>query len=191
MGVALFAFGVGVAVERGYGWMELKQASPMPPTAYFFAKLAMAALFSLLVVSALLALGLTLGHVQLTALEVFKLTAILVLGSIPFGSMGLLIGYLAKPTSASAIVNCIYLPMSFLSGLWVPIDFLPRTLQNLAVVFPPYHLGRLALGVFGASDGHWLTHTMALAGFTMLFLGGAWLATGSRPAQMQVKAVTN
>src|SRR5215831_6933033 len=40
MGSTLYAFGVGVAVERGLGWLELKRASPMPIGAWFFAKLA-------------------------------------------------------------------------------------------------------------------------------------------------------
>ena len=38
MGATLYAFGTGVAVERGLGWLEVKRASPMPPAAYFVAK---------------------------------------------------------------------------------------------------------------------------------------------------------
>lgn len=190
MGVSLFGFGVSVSNDRGYGWLELKQASPMPLMAYFVAKLAMAALFSLAIIGIMLGLGLTVGHVEMPAMEVVRLVTVLVLGSIPFGAMGLLVGYTAKPTSAAAIVNCLYLPMSFLSGLWVPIQFLPQALQHFAVIFPPYHMSRLALGVFGAADDNWLTHATALAGFTMLFLGGAWLANGphARPTWITATA---
>ena len=46
IGAALFGFGVGVAIERGQGWMMLKRASPMPPMAFFAAKLAMCAIFA-------------------------------------------------------------------------------------------------------------------------------------------------
>src|ERR1017187_1612474 len=42
MGSTLYAFGVGIAVERGLGWLEVKRASPMPLGAYFFAKGAVA-----------------------------------------------------------------------------------------------------------------------------------------------------
>src|SRR5215831_14777459 len=34
IGASLFSFGVGVAIERGLGWMLLKRATPMPPMAY-------------------------------------------------------------------------------------------------------------------------------------------------------------
>ena len=30
MGVAMFSFGVGIAMERGQGWLQVKRASPMP-----------------------------------------------------------------------------------------------------------------------------------------------------------------
>lgn len=46
IGAALFGFGVGIAVERGQGWLLLKRASPMPPGAYFGAKLATSTLFA-------------------------------------------------------------------------------------------------------------------------------------------------
>src|SRR6266849_3223438 len=35
IGATLYAFGVGVAVERGLGWLQVKRASPMPPAACF------------------------------------------------------------------------------------------------------------------------------------------------------------
>ena len=90
-----------------------------------------------------------------------KLVAILVLGSIPFSAMGLALGYFAKPNSAPAMVNLVYLPMSFCSGLWIPIFVLPQVLQNVAQVLPPYHVSQLALNAIGMGPhptpawGHW------------------------------------
>ncbi len=34
MAVALFGFGVSLAMERGQGWLQVKRASPMPVSAY-------------------------------------------------------------------------------------------------------------------------------------------------------------
>src|SRR6185503_7240338 len=50
IGASLFGFGVSVAVERGQGWLEVKRTTPMPISAYFVAKLAMAMIFSAIIV---------------------------------------------------------------------------------------------------------------------------------------------
>jgi ABC-2 type transport system permease protein len=174
IGASLFGFGVGVAIERGQGWMTLKRATPMPPLAYFAAKLMMAALFSSIIVLLLFAMGSMLGGVSFPAATWARLFATLVAGAIPFGAMGLAIGYLAGPNSAPAIVNILYLPSGFLSGLWIPIDVLPPFLRTVAPLLPPYHLGQLALGVIGADRGApmW-THVLVLFGFTIAGLGVA------------------
>ena len=124
----------------------------------------------------LLILGIAFGGVHIALLSVLKLLAVLIIGAIPFCAMGLAIGYFAGPNSAPALVNIIYLPISFASGLWVPLAFLPKFLQQFAPVLPPYHLAQLALQTVGGS-GHGLnsTHWEFLAGFTLLCLGIARL----------------
>src|ERR1035437_2067146 len=62
MGSTLYAFGVGIAVERGLGWLELKRASPMPIGAYFFAKGVVSMVFGAAVILMLFALGAGFGH---------------------------------------------------------------------------------------------------------------------------------
>jgi ABC-2 type transport system permease protein len=177
MAVALFGFGVSLAIERGQGWLEVKRASPMPIAAYFFAKLFAAVVFSTVIMLLLLTVGITFGGVRMPVATAAKLVGILVAGSIPFSAMGLAIGYFAKPNSAPAVVNLIYLPMSFCSGLWIPLFLLPHGLQTLAKVLPPYHLSQLALNTVGMEMNRtpaW-GHVEALIAFTLLFLGlAAW-----------------
>lgn len=171
IGAALFGFGVGVAVERGQGWTLLKRASPMPPGAYFAAKLFMASLFGSLVVAALFVLGATAGGVELPAATWAALGAVLIAGALPFCAFGLVLGYLAGPNSAPAVVNLIYLPMGFLSGLWIPINVLPGLMKTIALGLPPYHYAQLALKTFGADLGQpaWV-HLTYLAVFTAVCL---------------------
>jgi ABC-2 type transport system permease protein len=171
IGVALFGFGVGVATERGQGWMRLKRVSPMPPAAYFVAKIASALLFSALVVLSLFALGFVFGGVRLALATWAALFGTLLLGVLPFCAMGLAFGLLFGPNSAPTALNLIYLPLAFASGLWVPIFALPEPMQRLAPLWPPYHYAQLALGTLGASEGGSpALHAAALLGFTLLFL---------------------
>ena len=179
VGVCLFGFGVSLAIERELGWLELKQATPMPPSAYFVAKMASCVVFSFIVVVLMLGLGLGFGHVQLPIVDILRLVAILVAGAIPFGALGLALGYVANANSAPSFLNMIYLPMAFCSGLWMPLPFLPKVVQQIAPFLPPYHLSRLALGVVGAdqSNAYW-GHWEALLAYTLVFLGFARLAQG-------------
>jgi len=50
IGCAPFGFGVSVASERGQGWLLVKRASPMPPAAYFIAKLLTTMAFATVIV---------------------------------------------------------------------------------------------------------------------------------------------
>jgi ABC-2 type transport system permease protein len=174
IGCSLFGFGVGVAIERGQGWMRLKRVSPMPPLAYFVAKIAMSASFAIVIVAALFALGATFGGVRMPAGQWVGLAAVLVIGTLPFCAMGLAFGYLVGPNSAPAVLNLVYLPMAFASGLWIPLAQLPDVVQAIAPFMPPYHLAQLALGIVGAADdGRQLLHVGALAVFTAGFLAVA------------------
>ena len=177
MAVALFGFGVSLAMERGQGWLQVKRASPMPVAAYFLAKLFAAVVFSTVIMALLLSIGYSFGGVRLPLGTAAKLAGILIAGSIPFGAMGLAIGYFAKPNSAPAVVNLIYLPMSFCSGLWIPLAMLPHGLRVLATLLPPYHLAQLALNSVGMVQNPvpaW-RHVEALIACTLLSLGiAAW-----------------
>lgn len=172
IGASLFGFAVGVAVERGQGWLMLKRASPMPPMAFFVAKLAMCAIFAAVIVCVLSVLGVTFGNVRMPPAVWLRLGATLILGAIPFCALGLGLGYLVGPNAAPPIVNLIYLPMSFLSGLWIPFEMLPSAVKAIAPFLPAFHLGQLALGAIGAGAGApaW-SHVAALGGFTLLGLG--------------------
>src|SRR5579864_9339205 len=97
MGASLFGTAAGLASDRGLGWLEVKRASPMPPFAYFAAKVATSMIFSAISV---VALGLTLGGVPMPLANVVRLLGTLVAGSLPFSAMGLALGYFSGRNSA-------------------------------------------------------------------------------------------
>ena len=171
IGAALFGFGVSVAVERGQGWMRLKRVAPMPPLAYFVAKVLMSLAVATIIVLAMFTLGALVGGVRLDPQQWVAVGLALVAGALPFSAMGLAFGYLVGPNSAPAVLNLVWLPMAFASGLWIPISQLPDVVQSVAVALPPYHFVQLALGTIGASEGGSpAVHAAAVLGFTLLFL---------------------
>lgn len=172
MGAALFGFGVSIAVERTQGLLALKRALPMPPGAYLLAKMAMAMLFSMLVSLLLLLLAASLGGVVLDPWQWALLPAIHVAGALPFCAMGLYLGTRVSANAAPVVVNLLYLPMAFLSGLWLPLRVLPDALAAAAPVWPAYHHAQLALKVVGMDAGGSIAlHVLALVAFTAVFFG--------------------
>lgn len=158
MAPALFGFGASVASERDKGWLAIKQISPVSPLQYMMAKLINAILFSLIIVIALFTLGAVFGNVVLTRTQWLSIAGLMLLGSLPFCAIGLAIGFWVKAKSATALLNLIFLPSAFLSGLAIPVMLFPMWLQKVAMMLPPYHLSQLGLHLVDMSLGQsiWL-----------------------------------
>ena len=169
MSPGLFGFGVSLAIERDGGLLTFKRALPMPAGAYLLGKMLMAMLAAGVVVVLLLALS-QLGHVALSPTQIGALLLTGMLGVLPFCAMGMFIGTLIKGQGAPGLLNLIYLPMSFLSGLWFPLPMLPKFLQQIAPIWPSYHLDMLALSAVGMKQGPLMVHALILLAFTAAFL---------------------
>lgn len=169
MSPGLFGFGVSLALERDGGLLTYKRALPMPPGAYLLGKMLMAMVAAAVVVLLLLGMGLTLGRLSLSWQQATSLLVTGVLGVLPFCALGMLVGTFIKGQGAPGMLNMIYLPMSFLSGLWMPLNMLPKILQQIAPIWPSYHLHQLGLAASGLQHGGVMQHFAVLAGFAVLF----------------------
>jgi ABC-2 type transport system permease protein len=170
MGPGLFGFGVSIAMEREFGLLRLKQALPQPAGAYLIARAVMTMVFVALISVMLTLLALTVGKVELGVLQLLQLFLIDVLGALPFCAIGMYLGWILSGQGAPAVINFVFLPMAFLSGIFIPLQAFPGFIQALAPVFPSYHLAQMASHVAGKpSVGTTGTHLAVLAGITLLF----------------------
>jgi ABC-2 type transport system permease protein len=173
MSPGLFGFGISLALERDGGLLTYKRALPMPPGAYLLGKMMMAMLAAAVVILLLLAMAYGMAHVTLSAAQAGLLLLTGVLGVLPFCALGMLVGTLIKGQGAPGLLNLIYLPMSFLSGLWIPIGMLPKALQQIAPIWPSYHLHQVALAAVGIDHSGLLAHVGILLGFAGVFFAVA------------------
>jgi ABC-2 type transport system permease protein len=169
MSPGLFGFGVSLAMERDNGLLTLKRALPMPPGAYLLGKMMMAMLAAGMVIVLLLAMGMGLAQVHVTWLQAASLLVAGMLGVLPFCAIGMFVGTMIKGQGAPGVLNLIYLPMSFLSGLWIPLSMLPSVLQRLAPLWPSAHLHLLALRCLGLGQAALWQNAVILAGFGLVF----------------------
>jgi ABC-2 type transport system permease protein len=153
IGAAMFGLGVTVAVDRQRGLLRLKRVLPVPAGAPLLARMLMAMAFALAVWLIVGLIARFAAGVQLTATQWALLALVDVLGALPFCAIGLYVGTLVGGNAAPAVLNLLYLPMAFLSGLWLPLSLLPDLLGRLAPVWPAYHLAQLALKAVGHYSG--------------------------------------
>jgi len=148
--VMVLGFGISLANERGQKQDLLMQSTPLPAPVYFAAKAVSALVIALmaLVVLSLLAAGAGGAHLDTSQWATLFLRAMLC--SIPFIGLGFALGYLAGPNSAPAVTNLIYLPTAFASGLFFPLNLLPKFLQNIAPYLPLYRGAQLVWDAVGA-----------------------------------------
>jgi ABC-2 type transport system permease protein len=168
--VALFAIGVTIANERGNRLDALLRASPVRPITPLLAKVISGVAFAMVALLILYAVGILVGGVSMPADRWFNLTWRLLLGMIPFLCMGFAFGYLAGPTAAVALINLIFLPMSFASGIFIPVSALPDFIAKIAPYLPMYHLGHFAWYSVGYPEPDLGQSILWLAGYTVLFL---------------------
>lgn len=146
LGATFFGLGIGLAIERGQGWLLLKRATPMRPQLHFAGRILVSTAIGMVVILLLFVAG-AATRVDLPASTWLRLFAVLSCCSVPFSAIGLSLGQWLGPNSAPAVINLVYMPISFASGLWVPIHALPQWLQKIAQFLPPYHASQLALRV--------------------------------------------
>jgi len=170
MAPGLFGFGVSLAFEREQGMLLFRQAVPMPSGSYLLARMVMAMIFVAISSLALTAMGILLAHMPLTAGQCVAFFFMNVLGVLPFCALGMFVGTLVSGQAAPAIINLIYIPMSFLAGLFIPLEILPAGLRQIAPLWPTHHLLQLTRAELGlTSFGSPAVHVAALLGATVLF----------------------
>jgi ABC-2 type transport system permease protein len=167
----VFNFGIGVAMARGQKMDLLQRATPLPPGVAIAATVVNAMLFALVSLIALFIFASIAGGVRMPIETWLTLTFRLLVGAVPLIGLGMAIGYAAGPNSAPAVTNLIYLPMSFASGLFIPLSQLPAVVQKVAPYLPTYHYGQIAWNAVGAPTESMESAVIWLAVWTVLLFG--------------------
>jgi ABC-2 type transport system permease protein len=150
-GVFVFNIGIGQASRRAEKLDLLQRATPLPPWVAIAADAVGGLVLSGVSLLVLFAFAAIAGGVRLDPLQYLHLLVWLLVGALPVLGIGLTIGYAASASAAPALANIIYLPLSFFSGLFIPLEGLPGFVQQVAPFLPTYHYAQLVDGVLGAA----------------------------------------
>jgi ABC-2 type transport system permease protein len=170
-----------LVIRRESGVLKRLRATPLPPATYVAAVLASIILIFLVEAVILLAIGRFAFDVPLAG-SIASLVVVLLIGAASFAALGIgLTALIRSAEGSSAVVNALYLPLSFISGAFFAKDAFPEVLQALAAILPLSHLIELTRDVMVFDDTIWdhlgdvaIVVAWGLAGLIVAVRGFRW-----------------
>jgi ABC-2 type transport system permease protein len=156
-----------ISIYREGGILKRLRATPLSPVTILGAHVVVKLVFTVISLSLLILAGRRLfpGVMQV---NVFSFTVAVLLSTLSILSLGFVIASVV-PTArfAQPISAAVVYPMLALSGLFYPVDRLPRALRALAFLLPTTHAVALLNGVWDGSGwgAHWVNVTALLVLF--------------------------
>ncbi len=166
LGAAMSA-GANIQTERTTGWVRQLLLTALTPTEFMVGRVIAAVLIVAPAIGAVFLTG-ALRGVTLppgTWAAAFGLTLVALL---PMIVLGLVIGLLFKPQTASAATTLVIMALSMVGGLWFPLDMMPQFMQAIGRLLPSYWAGRL--GVWPITGGDFPLQGVVVIGVWTLAL---------------------
>jgi len=156
-----------ISIYREGGILKRLRATPLSPVTIMGAQVTVKLAFTVISLALLMLAGRRLFP-GVMRVNLFSFTAAVILSTFSILSLGFVLASLV-PTArfAQPIGAAVLYPMLALSGLFFPIDRLPRALRTLAYLLPTTHAVALLDGVWDGSGwgAHWVNAAVLLALF--------------------------
>ncbi len=175
LGVVMFQFGVGIAVDRVSPWERYLRTLPAGPLTRFAARLLVALSFGAVALVPVCLCAALVTPVSLDLAAWLRVLAVLLIGSVPLGLLGIALGYLVSARGALPVTNLIYLPLAYAGGLFgARPEQLPDAVAAVSPWLPTRQWSDVLVG-FGLG-GQWqarpllglLGYALALAGLAVV-----------------------
>jgi ABC-2 type transport system permease protein len=155
LGVVFFQFGVGIAADRVLAWEIFLRTLPVSPWLRIGARVMSALVFAAAAALLVVAAGLTSTPAALPLSRWPLLAVALLLGAIPFALLGIALGYLIWPKAGLPVANLVYLPLSYLGGLWTGPGDLPDVAERVSLLVPTRAWGDVLWAAAGLQAWTW------------------------------------
>ena len=174
-GAALTAAAGGsmVALERSLGWSRQLRLTPLNPVVYIMMKALVALVMGALAITAVNLVGILQGKAEMPT-YVWILTPLLTLAcTLTFAALGVFIGYVVPGENAMQILGPGLALLSFLGGVFIPLDQYSDVVRHIAYWTPMYGVAEIARSLL-TSELPWYAVVNAVAWFAIFVAGAAW-----------------
>lgn len=174
-GAALTAAAGGsmVALERSMGWSRQLRLTPLNPVAYILMKAIVALVMGALAIAAVNLAGTLQGKAEMPT-QVWVESAIVTLFcTLTFAALGVFIGYVVPGENAMQILGPGLALLSFLGGVFIPLDQYSDVVRHIAYWTPMYGVAEVARAPL-THELPWYALVNAIGWFALFVAGAAW-----------------
>ena len=174
-GAALTAAAGGsmVALERSLGWSRQLRLTPLKPVVYILIKALVALVMGGLAIAAVNVVGVLQGKAVMPT-HVWIVTPFLTLAcTLTFAALGVFIGYVVPGENAMQILGPGLALMSFLGGVFIPLDQYSNVVRHIAYWTPMFGPSEIARSLL-THELPWYAVVNAVGWFAIFVLGAAW-----------------
>jgi ABC-2 type transport system permease protein len=168
---AFSTLAISLVSQRETGQLKRLRGTPLPPVIFVVAQILRVAVLGSAITLALLTIGVVVFGVALDVEAAARIALYALAGIMTMASLGVALSAAARsPDTASSAAPFIAVILSFISGVFLPLELLPGWLEAVGTAFPLAHLAD-GLQRALADDGGGLDPVN-------LLVLGAWAAVG-------------
>ncbi|WP_433944145.1 ABC transporter permease [Paenibacillus sp. SN-8-1] len=169
IGASINTLSVRFAQERTQGWVRLIRITPLPNGAYVLSKILSQSVINLGTIVLMFLIGHFAKGIDLSLGEWITCGLWIWIGVLPFMALGTLLGTFKSVEVVQVAANIVYMALSVLGGLWMPLTTMPKIMQDIAQYLPSYRFGQGAWNVLGGVGPDW-TGIAILAAYALIFM---------------------
>jgi ABC-2 type transport system permease protein len=169
IGTAAGQFGIRLSYERKDGLIRLMKLTPLSTGAWASAKIAAHLLVHLIIIAVMFGYSAIAFRTEMSAWLWVASGLWLLVGSIPFLALGILLGMIRNTDAATAIANLVYMGLSVLGGLWMPLSTFPDWMQKVGSMLPSHAYASVSWSIVAGGEVDWLD-VPVLLGYGAMFL---------------------
>ena len=152
---AFAGLAIVLVLRRESGVLKRVRGTPLPPGTYLGSVITSTVIVYAIEAVVLILVGRLAFHIGLPHEWPSVILAIL-LGTLAFAALGIaLTGLIRSGDGASAVVNAIYLPISFLAGAFWSAQSFPHFLEVISALLPLTHFIRLMRNIVLLNESIW------------------------------------
>jgi ABC-2 type transport system permease protein len=174
-GAALTAAAGGsmVALERSLGWSRQLRLTPLNPVVYILMKALVALAMGALAITAVNVVGAVQGKAEMPTHVWIECAVVTLFCTLTFAALGVFVGYVVPGENAMQILGPGLALLSFLGGVFIPLDQYSDVVRHVAYWTPMYGVSEIARAPL-MHDLPWYAVVNAVVWFALFVAGAAW-----------------